>query len=145
MIKKIALVLLGALIVIQFFRPQRNESEMLSTDITQGAEVPVDVQAILKNKCYDCHSNNTNYPWYYYVQPVAWWMADHIEHGKSHLNFSEFLSYDAEDADHALEEIGEVVEEDEMPIDSYLIMHPDARLTSEEKEALLRWVEQLRQ
>lgn len=144
MLKKIGFVLLGVLVIIQFIRPEKNEGAASLSDITYGYQVPDGVVNILKSKCYDCHSNSTRYPWYYQVQPVAWWMADHIEHAKSHLNFSEFMAYDEKEADHALEELGEVVEEGSMPIDSYLIMHPDARLNGAEQTILLNWVRQLR-
>ncbi len=88
--KRLFLVLLFALIVIQFFRPAKNKSEGMSkNDITTLYAVPENVQSILKTSCYDCHSNNTVYPWYSQVQPVAWWLDGHIKDGKKDLNFSE--------------------------------------------------------
>ena len=92
--KRFLLLLLLVFIGIQFFRPAKNKSEGISAnDITAKYAVPDDVKAILKTSCYDCHSNNTNYPWYSNIQPVAWWLKDHIDEGKRELNFSEFASY----------------------------------------------------
>jgi hypothetical protein len=83
MIKKILLVLLAALIIIQFIRPKENHSDKLSAnDITRHYTVPDTVLSILQRSCYDCHSNNTSYPWYNRIQPVAWWLNSHVKDGK---------------------------------------------------------------
>ena len=92
--KRALIVLLIALIVIQFFRPAKNSSEgPYPNDITTKYDVPKPVLDIMKVACYDCHSNNTRYPWYAEVQPVAWWLNSHIKDGKRNLNFSEFATY----------------------------------------------------
>src|ERR1700751_2314896 len=94
--KKILMAVLIIFIGIQFVRPEKNESkEMSATDIANMYVIPQDVSAILKKSCYDCHSNNTVYPWYAEVQPVGWWMNSHIEDGKDEVNFSEFGTYSA--------------------------------------------------
>ena len=94
LLKKIFIVLIIALICIQFFHPEKNvSSETSSNHISKQFSVPDDVRQIISTSCYDCHSNNTNYPWYFSVQPVAWWLNHHIEEGKEHLNFDEFSSY----------------------------------------------------
>src|SRR5213592_2028705 len=94
MLSKILLVLLLLLIVIQFVRPEKNQSTGVSAnDITTKYAVPTAVQSVLKRACFDCHSNNTTYPWYDNIQPVAWWLNHHIEEGKDELNFSEFTTY----------------------------------------------------
>ena len=81
-------ILLLAFIIIQFFRPAKNRSDVISAnDITKKYAVPADVLNILQTSCYDCHSNNTKYPWYSYIQPVAWWLDSHIKNGKRGLNF----------------------------------------------------------
>lgn len=149
MFKKImkwtGLVLLGALVIIQFFRPTKNKSEGISSnDITKLYAVPPDVQNILKTSCYDCHSNNTVYPWYAEVQPVAWWLNNHIEDGKRDLNFSEFASYRIRRQYKKLEEINELVKKDEMPLDSYLWIHKNAKLDEAKKLALANWVTAVR-
>ena len=93
-LKRFAQVLLIAFIVIQFIRPTKNNSkDLITNDITTKYTVPKEVQTILVTSCYDCHSNNTNYPWYANIQPIAWWLNDHIKEGKKELNFSAFTNY----------------------------------------------------
>lgn len=144
-LKRTFLVLLVAFIAIQFFRPSKNKAEGISKhDISTLYPVPENVQAILKTSCYDCHSNNTVYPWYAEVQPVAWWLDKHIQDGKKDLNFSEFADYRIRRQYRKLEEINELVKEDEMPLDSYLWIHKDAKLDLQQKLLLANWVESLR-
>lgn len=142
--KKIALAMLVVLVVLQLFRPEKNLSETLSdADITYALSVPSAIHSILVEKCYDCHSNNTRYPWYFNIQPVAWWMADHIDHGKEELNFSDFKNYNERKANHKLEEISELIKDDEMPLPSYTLVHSGAKLTSEEKTAINAWIKSM--
>jgi hypothetical protein len=143
--KKILWILLLIFIGIQFIRPTRNESTTItSNDISQLYYVSPEIRDMLKRACNDCHTNNTIYPWYTNVQPFGWWMQEHVEDGKRNLNFSEFGTYKPKDQDHAMEEIIEVIENNEMPIDSYTWMHSDAKLTEEEKEILIEWARQLK-
>ncbi len=137
---------LGALVIgIQFIRPTANQNpEVAATDITQVYTVPAEVKGILVQSCYDCHSNNTRYPWYAHIQPVGWWLSSHIEDGKKHLNFSEFGTYAAKKANHKLEEVEEAVTDGWMPLDSYLWVHHEARLTPEQARAVATWARQLR-
>jgi len=149
MFKKIlkwtGILLLAAFIVIQFFRPAKNKSEGIGpNDITRLYAVPQDVQAILKTSCYDCHSNNTVYPWYAEVQPVAWWLNKHVQDGKKDLNFAEFGKYRIRKQNKKLEEINELVKENEMPLDSYLWIHKNAKLNDQQKMTLATWVEAVR-
>ncbi len=144
MVKKIAMGLLVALVIIQFFRPARNiSSEKSTNDITNKYAVPASVQEILKTSCYDCHSNNTVYPWYANIQPVAWWLADHVNEGKKELNFSEFLTYSPKKAHHKLEEVNEMVKEGEMPLQSYTIIHQNAKLSEPQKLEIANWADGL--
>jgi hypothetical protein len=144
MIKKIAYVLLVALIIIQFFKPERNLSTTKSAnDITNKYAVPASVQEILKTSCFDCHSNNTVYPWYANIQPVAWWLADHVNEGKRELNFSEFLTYSPKKAHHKLEEVNDMVKEGEMPLQSYTIIHQNAKLNEAQKLEIATWADGL--
>lgn len=143
--KRLFFVLLIAFVVIQFFRPAKNKAEgMNKNDISTLYPVPEDVQNILKTSCYDCHSNNTVYPWYAEVQPVAWWLNSHIQDGKKDLNFSEFAGYRIRRQYKKLEEVNELVKKDEMPLDSYLWIHKDARLSQAQKLALANWVSAVR-
>ena len=146
-IKPIALVLLAALIIIQFFRPEKNvrSSETVATnDISKLYPVPQEVAAILQTSCYDCHSNNTRYPWYSNFQPVAWRLADHVKEGKKELNFSEFASYRIGKQYRKLEEVNSEVEEGEMPLESYTFIHGDAKLNPAQKEKLMSWASEIR-
>jgi len=140
MLKKLLIVLLVAFIIIQFFRPARNlQAGPFANDITTVATIPADVNSIMSKACYDCHSNNTKYPWYAHVQPVAWWLADHVEEGKHELNFNEFAAYRLRKQYHKLEETIEMVKEGEMPLKSYTWMHGNAKLTQQEKESIVNW------
>lgn len=109
------------LIAIQFIRPKKNiETSVQKSDIRIKYNVPRNVISILEKACYDCHSNNSRYPWYTYIQPIAWITAHHIEEGKRELNFSEFGTYSLKKSNHKLEEVEETVHQREMPIKSYL-------------------------
>ena len=138
-------ILLLAFIVIQFIRPAKNRADGISNnDISKIYAVPADVQAILKTSCYDCHSNNTVYPWYAEIQPAAWWLADHIKEGKKELNFSEFASYRIGRQYRKFEEINKEVKENEMPLESYLWIHKNSKLSDEQKLTLANWVTAVR-
>ena len=144
-LKRTFQLLLLAFIVIQFIRPAKNISEGISNnDISKIYAVPADVQAILKTSCYDCHSNNTVYPWYANIQPAAWWLADHVMEGKKELNFSEFASYRIGRQYRKLEEINKEVKENEMPLESYLWIHKDSKLSEQQKLTLANWVTTIR-
>ncbi|MBZ0100325.1 MAG: heme-binding domain-containing protein [Taibaiella sp.] len=145
MAKKILYGLLIVLVVIQFIRPGRNISEVPSpNDIRVHYPIPANVESILKRACYDCHSNHTTYPWYTNIQPLGWWLQNHINEGKEELNFSEFAAYTPKKADHKLEEVVELVKKKEMPLKSYTYIHKGAVLTKEEIEILVDWANGLR-
>jgi hypothetical protein len=133
--------LLVAFIAIQFFRTTKNISLVVSQNhITAQYAVPQDVQNILKTSCYDCHSNNTAYPWYNNIQPVAWFLADHVKEGKKELNFDEFATYRISRQYRKFEEIGNEVKEGEMPLASYTIIHSNTKLNEDQKSTIIRWV-----
>lgn len=139
-------ILLGlglVLIAIQFIRPARNiSSQILATDITKTVKVTDSVQAVLKKACYDCHSNNTNYPWYSNIQPVGWFLANHVSGGKRRLNFSEFGSYPQRRQSSKLNDIANEVQDGGMPLSSYTLIHKEARLTANEKSLVIKWAQQ---
>ena len=138
--RKIILGLLAVVVAIQFIRPTRNSSTGENpNEISKYYEVSADIQIVLKKSCYDCHSNNTVYPWYANIQPVGWWLQNHVNEGKRELNFSEFGSYPEKKAKHKFEEIEEMVNEGEMPLTSYTLIHGDAKLTAEQSSALASW------
>jgi hypothetical protein len=101
---------------------------------------PRRIIASIKTSCYDCHSYKTVYPWYSRVAPVSWLLQSHISEGRESLNFSLFGQYTREEANHALSEIREHIEKDEMPLKSYTMIHKQAKLTEEMKEDLLSWL-----
>jgi len=144
MIRKILIPLIVALIIIQFFHPAKNISTAaMPNDISLHFAVPSNVQDVIKKSCYDCHSNNTVYPWYNNVQPVAWWLQNHINEGKHELNFNEFASYPAKKQYHKLKGIIDSQNDGWMPLDSYLWIHKDAILSKEQKESLIKWADSL--
>lgn len=141
MIKKILIGLAIVLLVIQFIKPEKNDSNDMTYDISKKYEVPAEVDNLLKVSCNDCHSNNTVYPWYSNVQPVAWWLDHHVVDGKKHLNFSEFTNAPLFVQNHKFDETIEMVEEGEMPLESYtnLGLHPEANLSDEQRKILVDW------
>ncbi|MES2418225.1 MAG: heme-binding domain-containing protein [Bacteroidota bacterium] len=144
MTKKIIYLLLALLVFIQFFRPTKNISNAEQPQaINKVYTVPTEVEGILKNACFDCHSNTTNYPWYINIQPVAWWMNDHIEEGKRKLNFSEFGSYTLKKQDHKLDELTDEIKEN-MPLKSYTFVHKEAKLSTLQRKQLADWANGLR-
>jgi hypothetical protein len=147
MIKKIlkilAVIIVVALVVIQFFRIDKTNPPIVEADTIDAAiAVPPDIKLILGRSCNDCHSNNTVYPWYSNVQPVAWFLKDHIDEGRRELNLSEFNTYSAKKKKRKLEEICEMVEAGNMPLPSYLWIHRDSALSDTEKKALCDWSKQ---
>jgi hypothetical protein len=142
MFKKIMLVLLAALVVIQFIHPKKNTAKgPQSNYIGNNYAVAEDVKTILAKACYDCHSNNTRYPWYATLQPVDWWMNKHVTEGKKEINFDEYTNRPARYQYRKMEEVIKQVKEGEMPLNSYTWTHKDARLTSIEKEKLTGWAQ----
>ncbi len=144
MVKKVLVGLLMLFGIMQLLQPTKNVSEGVSeNDISKAYAMPVNVQDVLTKKCYDCHSNNTHYPWYIHIQPIGWWMASHIKDAKDELNFSEFKTYDEKRASRKLLELAEEVTEGSMPLKSYVWLHADAKLADEEKRVITEWVRSL--
>ena len=139
-LKKIAIVLLVALVIAQFFGPEKNEGDITAVD-TFLAETnpPENVRKILSESCFDCHSNSTKYPWYDNITPVNYWLNDHVKDGKKHLNFSDWSTYSLKKKEHKMDELYEEVEKGEMPLDSYTWTHSEANLTQEEIAEMVAW------
>lgn len=136
-------VFLGLLVAFQFYQPARNmDSEQSGeADFIQVYQPPKDVQRILQNSCYNCHSNNTRYEWYNYIQPVRTVVEYHIKSAKGDLNFSDWAGYSDRKQKRLLQSIANQVEQDKMPLPSYLLLHPYAKLTKDEKQMLISWIE----
>jgi hypothetical protein len=144
-LRKMLVVLLVVFVMIQFIRPAENRSTaVLATDITNIYPVPDSVLAVLKNSCYDCHSNNTRYPWYDRIQPAAWYVSSHVKEGKHDLNFSEFGSYPLKRQQKKFQQIAQVVKEDDMPLSSYTLIHQHAKLSDNDKTVLISWASRLK-
>ena len=140
--KKGLIVLLSILIVIQFVQPARNQCLQASTSgIATIINVPENVQAILQRSCYDCHSNNTRYPWYAAIQPGSWWMASHIDEAKEELNFDGFASYSKRRQLSKLKAMQGAIEDESMPLPSYTLIHRDANLSQQDQKLLKNWIE----
>ena len=134
------LFLLVVFIVIQFIHPKPNKASGAQPHaIGQSFSIPDDVKSILHKACNDCHSNNTRYPWYSNIQPVDWWLTNHIKEGKAHLNFDEYTHRSLRYQYHKMEETIDLVKENNMPLSSYTWIHKDAILTDTEKEKLVSW------
>jgi hypothetical protein len=139
--KQILLTLLVIFVVMQFIRPTRNNGiAATANDITHATAVTPDVKNILETSCYDCHSDHTVYPWYMNIQPVGWWMTNHVNDGKRGLNFSQFNKYGIQRKMRKYKQISdEVNDEDGMPLDSYLWIHKNAKLSDDQKKIISDW------
>ena len=143
MLKKILIGLVVILVVIQFIPANLPEvSGNNPDDMIANYDVPEDIQGYLRSACYDCHSNETHYPWYSNVAPVSFLVSRDTREGREHLNFSEFDSLGKLDKLEVLDEIAEEVEEGEMPMKIYMVTHPDARLSDEDRNKLIEWTEE---
>ncbi|KRO89237.1 MAG: heme-binding domain-containing protein [Bacteroidetes bacterium] len=139
--KQIFTGLIVVFILVQFIKIDKNESSDLSYNISKSYPVSNELSQLLKVSCYDCHSNNTSYPWYSKIQPVAWWLDHHVQDGKKHLNFSEFTKSRIAVQNHKFEEIIEMVNDKEMPLVSYTYfgLHPKANLTDKQRDLIVNW------
>ncbi|MHA6280890.1 heme-binding domain-containing protein [Salinimicrobium sp. CAU 1759] len=145
-LKIIGWVLLFAFIVVQFIPVERNQSDIIpKTDFMLVNNVPENLKNKLHVSCYDCHSNNTRYPWYDKIQPVAWFLEDHIKEGKAELNFSQWGEYSDRRKNSKLRSIISQIEEGKMPLDSYVLLHPDADLSEEDKLEFINYMQQLKE
>lgn len=145
-VKIIALVLLVAFVGIQFVPTERNQSETIpKTDFMVSEKVPNNIEILIKESCYDCHSNNTDYPWYNKIQPAAWFLEDHITEGKKELNFNDWGNYSDRRKNSKLNSIIHQIEDEEMPLDSYVLIHRDADLSNKERQDLVTYFKILKQ
>lgn len=144
LLKKIGFITLVVFVGIQLIPTKRNQNDEVSeNDLTKNFDVPENIQNSLKKSCYDCHSNNTNYPWYNKVQPISWMLENHINEGKSVLNFNEFGTYSKRKQKNKLRSIRNQIEDGEMPLYSYTLMHSNAKLSENEKTEIFNWVDKM--
>jgi hypothetical protein len=144
---KYSVIFLGAVfIILQFFQIDKTAPPVNAAETLEAAiHVPPDISMIFARSCNDCHSHKTVYPWYSYIQPVGWWMRDHIEKGRDELNFSTFARLNAKQRSRKLEQICDEISEGKMPLPSYTWGHPDAVLSGSEKQAVCSWTETIRE
>jgi hypothetical protein len=144
-IKKILILLLIVIVIAQFFGPDKNEGNLASVDaFLSETNPPENIKALLKESCFDCHTNVTRYPWYSNITPVNYWMADHVKHGKKHFDMSNWEGNSVKKKDHKFEELIEMVEEKEMPLPSYTWTHTEAKLSDAQIKDILEWAKQVR-
>ncbi len=143
MFKRLPGVALLLFIAIQFIPRDYNEAGNTAVhDIAGVYHIPAGVGLILKRSCYDCHSNQTIYPWYARLQPVRLLMDQHVRDGRVELNFNAFGTYSARKQRSKLRAIGESLDEGSMPLSSYTLLHRDAILSRAEQLLLMNWVKQ---
>ena len=146
-LKKILLLLLIAFVIAQFFGPEKNDGDIASVEpFLTETNPPEDVKLILKSACFDCHSDHTRYPWYNNITPVNYWLAGHVKDGKKHFNISEsaWSSSSLKKKDHKFEELIEMVEKKEMPLNSYTWTHAEAKLTDDQIANVVAWAKKVR-
>ncbi|MEP5253852.1 MAG: heme-binding domain-containing protein [Winogradskyella arenosi] len=144
-IKKIGILFIVVVGLAQFFGPAKNKGDMSSLEpFYKDTNPPAAVKTILNQACMDCHSENTNYPWYSEITPVNYWLDSHVKDGMKHLNLSLWDDYSAKKKDHKLEELIEMVEAKEMPLPSYTWAHSDAKLSEEQIDLVIKWAENVR-
>lgn len=143
--KKTVLVLLVVFALIQFLQIDKtNPPVQAEADFITRTHAVAGIAHVLKTSCYDCHSNETTYPWYTNVAPVSWWLRNHISEARQQLNFSEWGTYSSRKSDHKLKECVDMTLEDKMPLWSYTLIHRDAKLSEEQKQALVIFFESQR-
>jgi hypothetical protein len=142
LLKTTGWILLFALVIIQFIHPKKNKAEGDQINaLVKVHTIPDNVNSIMKKACNDCHSNNTVYPWYSKIQPVDWWLDNHIKEGKGHFNLDELGAKPAWLRYHKMEEMIDEVKKGKMPLKSYTWIHKDAILTEDEKTILTGWAQ----
>jgi hypothetical protein len=144
--RKLVLVIILILIAIQAIRIDKtNPRSDSSKDFITVLNPPQEIASILSTSCYDCHSNQSKYPWYTNIAPVSWWIKDHINEAREELNFSVWEDYSDKRKKHKLEECFEMIEEGEMPLTSYTIIHNKASLNENQKKLLIDWFKTMEQ
>ncbi|MET3536515.1 heme-binding domain-containing protein [Chryseobacterium limigenitum] len=144
--KKVIVVLLVAFIIIQFFPiDKKNPPPTPGMDFLRIKKTPPQIAKLISTSCYDCHSNESKYPWYSDIAPSSWLLKNHINEGRKHLNFSTFATYEPKRQAHKLEECIEMIEKEEMPLDSYYLGHQDAKLTMEQRKELIKYFKKVKE
>lgn len=143
-LKHLLFFVIIVLVGIQFISTQKNQStKLLETDISKSFDMPTDIQKIFKTACYDCHSNNTNYPWYNKIQPIGYFLERHIKNGKKELNFNEFSEYSLRMQKSKIKAIKNQIIDNKMPLWSYTLIHKNSKLSQQQKDLIKQWASKL--
>jgi hypothetical protein len=140
---RVLLAVVIAFVLLQFV-PRRNRNEVVNEAEIFNPDRSVPEMALVRSACFDCHSNETEYPWYYFVQPLSLWLDHHVEEGREELNFSTWHVLPLDEQARRLEDCAEMLEKKEMPLTSFTLTHPEARLSDEERLLLTDWFKRLR-
>ena len=141
-VRIIILLLIAAFAIMQLFQPEKNKAAVTNDDIVFKMDIPQLVKKTIITSCYDCHSNQTRYPWYASLSPISWMISKHVEDGKEALNFSAWGQYSKREQISLLDDIFNAVSSKGMPLQSYLIFHKDAGLFDHEIKDVCNWTEE---
>ena len=143
-ILKFVLIILAVILIAIQFVPKKlpgykpaNENNIVNSNVVND-----EILTILKTSCFDCHSNQTQFPWYSRIAPSSWLLANHVNHGRAELNFSEWESYSKRQKIGKLEAIKEEVAAGEMPLKSYILLHRQSGLNPQQVATLVKWTEE---
>ncbi len=140
-IRYILYAMAGIFVIMQFFRIDKSVPEYnTANDFLTISQAPAEVASLMRAACYDCHSYQTKYPWYANVAPASWWLKQHINEGREHINYSLYGTLPMDDREEVVEETGEAVTEGWMPLKSYKWNHPEARLTDAQRRMIGDWL-----
>jgi hypothetical protein len=143
-LKILIIIVVIAFIALQFIPVKMPENKTAGKDdLVTGGLIPENISSILRTSCYDCHSYQTSYPWYSKVAPASWLLANDIRDGRDDLNFSEWGSISKRHQIGSLNKIKEEVTSGEMPLKQYLLIHRHAKLSAEQKNALVKWTDEM--
>ncbi|MDY8137331.1 heme-binding domain-containing protein [Aquimarina sp. 2201CG5-10] len=140
--RKITLLILIILFAaVQFYRPHKNIQKVATKkDFLSYEKAPENVANLIKNSCYDCHSDYTDYYWYDHIAPASWFVDNHIKEGKEHLNLSKWSIKDYRDKRSYLSQMASMIKENKMPLPSYTLVHPKSKLSDTEKQQIIDWL-----
>jgi hypothetical protein len=145
-IKVLIWILVAGLIVIQFVPLNReNPASEQKMDLLNYTQAPEQVSTLLTNSCYDCHSNQTKWPWYSRIAPVSFVVVNHVNEGRDHLNFSDWGNFDPEDQFAILKHMRKAIEKGGMPLKGYVKLHDEANLSDEDKALIYDWIDNLKE
>jgi hypothetical protein len=138
-IKWVIVALVALFAALQLAQPARTNPPV-KTDFLKATAAPPDVAAMFRAACYDCHSDETRWPWYSYVAPMSWQIADDVNHGRRHVNLSEWPADKPDTARKKIEDMSDEIDDGDMPMKKYTLIHKDARLTPQQRDTLTQWL-----